>query len=453
MKLITKLFLVLFLFTLLSALFTDLSHAQMKLKIAVVNPSTTEKQTSPVRFDLPKGLDPKNILDIGDMELKYDSDKGNYYVYEMVELKPSERKTLEIRLEDIWIIPEKDTAFLKKHTEELDKKLAKTRHARSGKDLTTKIESVLSEIDRSQADATMSASKKINLYYENTKALNDIKEDIGKLENLVVDVGGIVEERVQVPKTLAVSVGKDAAAEGEPVVLTVKVSNPSRRKQVTNVKYDLPAEITPRDVIDSAGLDIAYNFNKQCFSVSKNNVALESDENKTYVVKLKDIWRIPNVDIESLRSHTANLMQLVKGTQFFERAKPLSDTIASNLDKIVKTQSEKVPVNDHIAYFRDNTELLGETRDLVAQLEKMVIQSGTSPGVTVTKAERVEGGGPEVKRKRGYEGVAFLAETIFKGKAPSPATTWKIIFIILGFIGVVSGLFFALWYIQAGKKE
>ena len=89
----------------------------------------------------------------------------------------------------------------------------------------------------------------------------------------------------------------------------------------------------------------------------------------------------------------------------------------------------------------------------VGQLEKLVSRSGSAPGVTIAKAERLKGGGLEPKRQTGYEGVRLIAESIFRGRAPTVATTWKIIFIILGFIGIVAAAFFALWYVQVKKRE
>ena len=96
---------------------------------------------------------------------------------------------------------------------------------------------------------------------------------------------------------------------------------------------------------------------------------------------------------------------------------------------------------------------MNETKKYVAQLEKIVSQSGATPGVTIARAERLKGGGPEVRRPSGYEGIAFIAESIFRGRAPTAATTWKVIFIILGFVGISGGLFFVLWYVQVKRRE
>jgi len=430
------------------------AEAAVKLKVAVVNPSTTTSQTTPVKFDLPKGMTPEHIIDIGDMELKYDFAKGTYYVSKTVTLEPAQKLVLEVRLADIWSIPNEELAFLEEHVGALMGKLKDTKHFEVGATLSNKIKDSLSAVAKLQEEASLNMKEKINLYYENVEILNGIKADIGMLENLVIDVGGVVEERVEVPETLAVSVvdEEESMAEEEAVELNVKVSNPSdKRKQITPIRYILPAEITPRHIVDTGGLEAAYDFNKECFYVYNDAVELEPSQTKVFTVKVRDIWRVPKVEIQTLQSHTSNLILLLEETEYFSQGKPIADKIFFNLNQIVESQSKKADVAKHIAYYRDNVSTLDQTKKYVAQLEKIVTQSGSSPGVTIAKAERIEGGGPEVKRATGYEGLRLIAESIFKGKAPTVATTWKIIFTILAFIGILGATFYILWYTQSHK--
>ena len=98
-KLVTFLALLLVTYGLVTC---DSTYADVKLKVAIVNPSTIEKQTTPIRYDLPKGIGPEQIVDIGTFEMKYDFGKGNYYLEGTVTLQPSEKKVLEITLRDVW---------------------------------------------------------------------------------------------------------------------------------------------------------------------------------------------------------------------------------------------------------------------------------------------------------------------------------------------------------------
>ncbi len=439
---------------LLTSVFCPLTYADIKLKVAVVNPSETEEQTTPVRYDLPKGMAPDVITDVGTMELKYDFDKGNYYLYQIVKLKPSEKVVLEIKLRDMWSIPQKDISFLKEHTKAMAAQLVNTRHAKTGDILAKKITERLDDISKKETDTNLSISEHINLYYENLGIMGEVKEDIGMLENLVLDVGGIVEDRVEVPMTLATPIRRGDKSQTLQIELTIKASNPSNTmKQSVDVKYILPQEVAPRYVVDRGDLEMGYDFAKQSFYVYKDKVELAPSETKIFTIKIMDIWQIPAVELDALRGHTNNLMLLLKGTEYFVQAKAMADKIMQSLAEVKQTQALKVAPNEHIAYYRKNLSLIDEVKKAINQLEKLTNQSGASAGVTIKEAEVERGGGLKVKRARGYEGIDYIVESIFKGKAPTVATTWKIIYSILIFIGVLTIVFFSLWYTQAKSSK
>ena len=442
---------------LLLTLASGAGYADVKLKIAVVNPSSTDKQTSPIRYDLPKGIGPEQVIDIGKLEMKYDFDKGNYYLTGDVTLEPSERKVLEVAIRDVWGIPEKDLDNLKNHTDMLVNRLKNTKHLKAGAELSKDIIKQLDAIITQEKKAGASTRDRINQYYENEVVLSEIKENIGMLENLVLDVGGIVEERVQIPTTLAIPLKAGSLSdEGNIIELKIKAVNPSKKaKQITPVRYSLPSEISPRYIVDRNGLDMAYDFNKQCFYLYKDDLELAPEQSKEYVVRVRDIWNISDTELDALASHTDNIMLLLQGTEYLKQAQVSADKITANIDEIIKTQGYKVSAMEHIAYYRDNVKLLRDVKKSIAELEKFVSQRGVTAGVTVKWPEE-GGGGPLTRRARGYKGLDLIAQSIFKGQAPTVATTWKVIFLIIGFIGIIAAFFFTLWYIQskkAGKKQ
>ncbi|MFH1189716.1 MAG: hypothetical protein V1682_03415 [Candidatus Omnitrophota bacterium] len=432
---------------------STIAHADVKLKVAVFNPSSTDSQSSPIRYDLPKGIGPEQVIDIGPLEMKYDFDKGNYYLTGSVDLEPAERKVLEISIHDVWSIPESDLANLKSHSELLIKRLKDTRHFQSGSTLYKGIIEQLEKIITQEKASGASTKERINQYYENEVILSEIKENIGMLENLVLDTGGIVEDRVQVPATLAIPMKSDALLRTKDVIeLVIKIVNPSKKtKQVTPLRYLLPAEISPRYIIDRNGLEMAYDFDKQCFYLYQDVLELDPEQAKEFIVKVKDIWKISNTELDALGSHTENIILLLQGTEYYPQAKISSDRIIANIDQIFKTQAAKVPAIEHIAYYRDNVRLLQDVKREIAALEKLVSQRGVTAGVTVKWPEE-GGGGPHTRRARGYKGLDLIAKSIFKGRAPTTATTWKVIFVIIGFTGTIAAFFFGLWYIQSKKS-
>src|SRR3990167_1433474 len=84
-----------------------LAAGTLKMRIVLVNPSTTKTQTKSVKNYLPKEITLKNILDNGGLEVDYDQEQGLFYVFKNdIELAPSETKSFEIILEDVWVVPE-----------------------------------------------------------------------------------------------------------------------------------------------------------------------------------------------------------------------------------------------------------------------------------------------------------------------------------------------------------
>ena len=447
----------LFIFLIILMALSATAHAAdtIKLKMAVVNPSDTLKQTTPVKYDLPKGIQPEHIVDKGDMEIGYDFKKGNYYVHQKITLEPAERKVIQIILRDIWVIPINELQFLRDHTVGLYERLEGTEHGEVGKDLQNQIESCLNEMEKTQIESSLNAREKMNTFYENKVSLDNCKENIGMLENLVLDVGGIVEDRVKVPETMTVSV-PDWRGIGpwETLEMKITAANPFPDKEMrTSIRRILPKEVTPKTIIDADGLDVTYDFDSECFRVEDKELVLKPAETKNFTVKIKDIWRVPDVELGAQEAHTKNLTLLLTDTVFNDEAQSLSREIYFDLDHIRTSQNLKVPPPEHIAYFRDNLTKLDEIKKKVAKLEKMTTQSGSTPGVTIAKAERVEGAADEVKRPKGYEGVDIVAKTIFRGKAPEPATTWKIIFTIIGFVGLMSLIFVAIWRAQLKRTK
>ncbi len=434
---------------LLSSVLCPLAYADMKLKIAVVNPSQTQEQTMPVRYELPKGINPADILDVGAMELKYDSQTKNYYVFQTVTLNPSEKKVLEITLKDVWQISPKELQTLKDHTAALSTNLEKSAYAEVASQLSGRINFKLAAIMAGQTDQTLSAPRKMSLYYENIKKLAGIKDDIGMLENLVIDTGGSVDERVLVPQTLLVSAdGENTLSEGS-IQLNVKISNPAKTsRQSVPVRYDLPREVLPKDILEANGLEVVYDFKKECFQLTREEISLGPGESKVFVIRIRDIWKISDQKLQSLRAHTENLSRILKNTVFAKQAESLTGKIFSNLDNITRAQSVKLSTNEHMAGYQDNADRLAQARETAAELEKLIVKSGAKPMVTVTRKGVVQGSSQDLKQNRGDDGVPFLSRSVFRGKVTFSVNAWKIIFSILFFVGIISAVFFGVWYKQ-----
>jgi hypothetical protein len=52
----------------------------MTMRVVAVNPSAEKERTVPVRIDLPQEIKPADILDRGELEVEFDTDRSMYYV-------------------------------------------------------------------------------------------------------------------------------------------------------------------------------------------------------------------------------------------------------------------------------------------------------------------------------------------------------------------------------------
>lgn len=215
--------------------------------------------------------------------------------------------------------------------------------------------------------------------------------------------------------------------EREPIEMSVVAVNPSDVKtQTVEIKTYLPKEVTPDVIIDTAGLDIEFDSAQSMYYVYKEEVKLNPGETKTFSIEMQDVWIIPQGRLDSLRAQTASIIMRLEGSQFYESAQLLGETIYKALDTIVITQDDDtVSRKSHIGIYRNNLQIVEQIKDDIDRLEKQLVVASSLPK-------------PDV-----------LEESELKTESPTESTSWMIIFIIMLFIGMLAGVFFFTWQTQA----
>lgn len=173
-----------------SALAADAAAATVKMRMVVVNPSTTKTQTKLVKNYLPKEVTLKDVIDDGGLEVDYDAEQGMLFVTKEIELAPSETKTFEIVLNDVWMVGDHKMEPLKKRTEITLKKLEDSPYFAQADLLAKTILGRLEEIVRTQSDQSVSRQQHIAYYRDNLKVLESVAADVERLEKLLVTAGG-----------------------------------------------------------------------------------------------------------------------------------------------------------------------------------------------------------------------------------------------------------------------
>lgn len=193
------------------------------------------------------------------------------------------------------------------------------------------------------------------------------------------------------------------------IVLKVFAINPSKEQtQKVPVKTLLPKEVKPEDVIDRGDLDIAYDTQEGCY-VAYGEFELKPGETLERDIEIRDIWIIPNSEIENIRKDLVKLSDLLKNTEFSDRLAFLKNNIESKVNQIIESQKDS-PSNPElsISNYRENLKVLESTKADLALIR------------------------------------SFLAQL-----RPFPAATiWRVILLIIVFLGILGGSFYIIWQKQ-----
>ena len=170
---------------------TTLAPGSVRFRVVALNPSKTKRQALQVKSYLPEEVKPKDIIDLGALELEYDAERSIYYIYKSdVELAPSEIRVFEVEVNDVWMVPTNGLDDLKKRTDFILVRLENTEYYAKGKEIADGIYTRLKDIVTSQTDETVSRAQHIGIYRQNLLTVAGIKEDIAKMEKILATAGG-----------------------------------------------------------------------------------------------------------------------------------------------------------------------------------------------------------------------------------------------------------------------
>ena len=214
-----------------------------------------------------------------------------------------------------------------------------------------------------------------------------------------------------------------ASVSREPVVMKVVAVNPSAEKTRTvPVRIDLPMEIKPSDIIDPGEMAVEFDTDRSIYYLYKDNVQLAHKQTKVFQVSVRDVWYLPEEELEGLKGHTNLMLSRLEKSEYYPFAQQLGSSITQRLDDILQMQAdETIGRKQRIGAYRLNTETLKVVKEDLARMEKLLSFTG----------------GPPVPE--------MMEESPLKSDAPSTTTTWLVIFLIITFMGLLAGQFFFTW--------
>ena len=163
-------------------------YCSIILKTMVVNPSKTKTQKAILKGFLPKEVKPEDVLNLGDLKIDYDVDKGLYYVYKEVVLEPGESVAREVEIKDIWVIPESELVSLSGRTKEIVEKLRDSNYLEEAVSLSKDVDNKQADIVKEQRQAIDALPQThIAVYRDNVEKLGQIKDNISRLEKMFLE--------------------------------------------------------------------------------------------------------------------------------------------------------------------------------------------------------------------------------------------------------------------------
>lgn len=164
-------------------------------------------------------------------------------------------------------------------------------------------------------------------------------------------------------------------AEGE-LTLKVMAINPSKdQAQKAEVKAYLPKEIRLDDVLERGDLEVTYDNQQGAYFVY-GQYDLKPGETLEREIQIRDVWRIPDEELDSLKAEAAKTAALLLKTDFQERVDFLKTVIDTKLGKIIERQAlPSASPDKHISKYRENLALLESVKQDMLLARSLLAQA------------------------------------------------------------------------------
>lgn len=393
------------------------------LKIMATNP-IDKPQPVPIRANLPAGIGTNEIVSAGGLDVAYDVNSGTYYVHKEVTLGPKDTVSFPVEIRDIWFIPTDELDSLEQHAAGLLAKLKDTDHHEVAGEAAARVMEDLEAVRTRQDENAISSGAKavdhIRAFEANEEVLKSVKILVGRLENLVLgtrqDPGKILGEvaAVELPSR-KVNIAPDAY--GTAIIrFSIHNPSPSQVREVSDYRRELPSEIDVSDILDAGGLAVSRNPKTGVTVLTFPELKIEPSDTVVLNVRVRDKWNINTPRVTDLRARTEELLSRIGENQLYESVGGVLQGVLGELSEVESGKGPETLNDRYIAFYRVQAKRLDELEQRLIRIE-----TALRP---VEKTTRVG----------------------FDVKAPSMKTTWLVIYIILGFLMVVSLLFFFRWY-------
>ncbi len=392
------------------------------VRIQAANTSDQPKAV-PVRASLPARVTTNDIVNLGGLNLGYDVKSDTYYVSGTLDLAPREIAVREIEINDIWLLDEAKVSLLSDYARQMVSMLSSTAYASDSAEVASRVEIAVSEILQRQSEnriSRVSPVRHIQAYEENLNALQEVRSQIGELENQALASGINPGETLLGDDRRAAAPRREGhrpASYGEAVVRITVMNSSSVQSRSIPVRRELPPEVTIEDVIDAGGLSIRYDPKERLTVVYADEIEIEPQETQTFDVRIRDKWNVNGPRIDFLQEKTADLRMATSGRNRLAAIDNMLETSASRLAAVAAEQGPDTFSPAYISFYRRQADRLDAIESDLNRIDSALRPLDTRRGFSIP--------------------------------APDKKTTWLVIYAILGFLALISLLFFFRWFVKS----
>ncbi len=398
---------------------TGLCEDSIKIKILAVNPSSTKSLKTKVVQYLPPEVGPDDVLDKEGLEIKYDSEKRSYLIQKEVELKPSEAQTIEVRVRNVWIITPEQIDEVKSQLKQSSDALAKTKFAATGKLLFDRASESISQIEENQVKP-LGIMQRIDLYRLNVKQLEDLKQNALSLEAM---------RKLEEEKKAGI----------REVKFVVSAENPAAKEKKLSVRSDLPKDVKAGDVLEKGDFKLVFDNRKSLLSLEREDT-LGPHEVRKYEIIIRDIWYIPQSELDFLKGELEKLVPLFDKSPYEDFAAKQSEFVTKSIQAIVALQAEvssSASLDDRIRAHVLNEQRENSAKRRIKELQDLLSEVTLKPNEKEDKGQLQQ----MIRKLLDLKNKVLIA----LGTQPKKTVFWWFFLGVIFFLAVVTIIFYGTW--------
>ncbi len=391
----------------------------IKIKILAVNPSATKSLKTTVAQYLPQEVTPDDVLDKEGLEIKYDTEKRTYAILKEVELAPNETQTIEVRVRNVWVISPEQIEEVKTQLKQSAEALKRTKFAATGKLLYEKATEALAQIEEDQTKS-LGIMQRMNLYRMNVRQLDDLRQNALSLEAM---------RKMEEEKKSGV----------RQVKFVVSAENPASTEKKLQVRSELPSDIKESDIIDKGEFDLIFDEKKSSYLLQREDT-LGPNEVKKYEITIRDIWYIPQSELDFLKNELEKLVPLFVKSPYEEFSIKQKAIVLKAIQAIEALQAEVTSSNsidDRIRAHVLNDQRFKSAKRKIKELQDLLSEVALKPN--------------EPDRPRPLDNLIHKIidvknkVLVAMGLNPNKSFMWWVLLGIVLFLALITVVFYGTW--------